>query len=451
MRLKEYGQYYRQLLKLGGPIVIGQIGMILLGFADTAMVGHYTTPDLAAASFVNSIFNLVIIFATGFSYGLTPIVAYYFARAEWDDMGATLRASVWINMTLSVLIMALLGVLFCYIEQLNPPEELLPLIKPYYIVQLISVPFMMLFFTMKQFFEGIQCPRVPMYAMLIGVAANIFLNWCLIFGKCYCPEEGLLGAGAATAITRFGLAAGLILYFYYKPRFEGFAQAATSVKVRWNDIKDLNKLSWPVGLQMTMEAASFSLCGIMVGWLGFMELATHQVMITVSQIGYMIYYGMAASVAVYVSHYRSQRNLYRLTKTTSAGFHLTLVTALLVAGVVWLLGGFIGDFFSMNRGVRTMLPPLLIPFVVYQFGDALQCNYANALRGLARVKRVILYAFIAYFVISLPSAYYMGIVLDWGLIGIWWSFPLGLTSAGIMYYLDYHFYIRRWKREIGIK
>ena len=90
-----------------------------------------------------------------------------------------------------------------------------------------------------------------------------------------------------------------------------------------------------------------------------------------------------------------------------------------------------------------MVASLVLPFVLYQFGDGLQCNYSNALRGINDVKRVPLYAFIAYFVISLPSAYIFGFVCGWGLVGIWFSFPLGLTSAGIMFYLRYR---KGWSR-----
>ena len=131
--------HYKALLKLGLPIVIGQLGMIVLGFADTLMIGHHSTEGLAAASFVNNMFNLVIIFATGFSYGLTPIVGSLFGQGEQKAVGCTLRNALWANGLMGILLTALMVVLYANIHRLGQPEELLPLMRPYYLVLLISL------------------------------------------------------------------------------------------------------------------------------------------------------------------------------------------------------------------------------------------------------------------------------------------------------------------------
>ena len=82
-----------------------------------------------------------------------------------------------------------------------------------------------------------------------------------------------------------------------------------------------------------------------------------------------------------------------------------------------------------------MVSMTIIPFVVYQFGDGMQSNYANALRGLSNVKPLVYVAFLSYFVITLPLGYFLGIYLDAGLVGIWSAFPFGLTVAGVLYWL----------------
>ena len=137
--------HYKALLKLGIPIVIGQLGMIVLGFADTLMIGHHSTEDLAAASFVNNMFNLVIIFATGFSYGLTPIVGRLFGSGDKKSVGCTLKNALWANGLMGILLSALMGILYLNIHRLGQPEELLPLMRPYYMVLLVSLIFVMLF------------------------------------------------------------------------------------------------------------------------------------------------------------------------------------------------------------------------------------------------------------------------------------------------------------------
>ena len=111
--------HYKALLKLGIPIVIGQLGMIVLGFADTLMIGHHSTEDLAAASFVNNMFNLVIIFATGFSYGLTPIVGSLFGSGKKKAVGQTLKNALWANGLMGILLSALMGILYLNIFQIT--------------------------------------------------------------------------------------------------------------------------------------------------------------------------------------------------------------------------------------------------------------------------------------------------------------------------------------------
>ena len=130
--------HYKALFKLGIPIVIGQLGMIVLGFADTLMIGHHSTEDLAGASFVNNIFNLAIIFATGFSYGLTPIVGSLFGQGEQKAVGRTLKNALLVNGLIGILLTSVMGALYLNIHRLGQPEELLPLMRPYYMVLLIS-------------------------------------------------------------------------------------------------------------------------------------------------------------------------------------------------------------------------------------------------------------------------------------------------------------------------
>ena len=205
-------------------------------------------------------------------------------------------------------------------------------------------------------------------------------------------------------------------------------------KVNRGDFVKLNKLGFPLALQMGMETASFSLTSMMVGWIGTTALAAHQIMLTVSQVCFMMYYGMAAAVAVRISFFCGMKNYPSLLRTSYAGFHLVLFLAVCGAIPIFLLRHVIGYWFTSDVEVATLVAATVIPFVIYQFGDGMQCNYANALRGLSYVKPMMYIAFLAYFVVSLPLSYVFGIVMGGGLAGIWWAFPFGLTTAGVLYY-----------------
>ena len=435
--MKPYIRHYKELAKLGLPIIIGQIGIIFVSFADTFMVGRHGTDDLGAAGFVNNMFNLAIIFATGFSYGLTPVVSKLFGRNKLKEIGGTLKNALVANSVIAIFIMLAMGILFLNIEHLEQPESLMWLIRPYYLVLLISIPFVMLFNAFRQFADGITDTRTSMWILLTGNVLNVAGNYILIFGNCGMPELGLLGAGVSTLLSRMAMLGIFMLLFFRSKRYRVYRQGFQNSTINRNDQKLLNRIGLPVALQMGMETASFSLATIMVGWLGTAALAAHQIMCTMSQLGFMMYYGMAAAVAVKVGFYNGYNDKREIRQVANAGFHLILMMGVVASLSIFLLRNHMGGVFTDNAEVATLAAQLALPFIIFQFGDGLQCNFSNALRGIEDVKPVMLYAFIAYFIISLPAGYLFGFVLKWGLPGVWMSFPFGLTSAGVMFYLRF--------------
>ena len=412
--------------------MIGQLGMIILGFADTMMVGHHSTTELGAASFVNNIINLVIITATGFSYGLTPIVGGLFGREELPQAGRALRCALLANLMAGAIMMAALGILYFNVGNIGQPKELLPYIKPYYLVLLASIPFVMLFNAFKQFTDSITETRTSMWILLSGNLLNIIGNYVLIYGKAGMPEMGVVGAGVATLLSRVVMVALFLFVFLsrkkMRPYREGFFVLGWSRQL----VRRLVSLGTPIALEMGMETASFSLSIIMVGWLGTIALASHQVMITISQFTFMVYYGLGAAVAVRTSYFNGQDDRDNVRHTVVAGLQVMVALELLLSGIIFLLRNHIGGWFTDSAEVSSTVISLMVPFFIYQFGDGLQINYANALRGIADVKPLMVIAFIAFFVISLPVGYFCGFVLNFGLVGVWMAFPFGLTSAGVI-------------------
>lgn len=435
MRLHPY--HYRSLLSLGLPIMVGQLGMIILGFADTMMVGHHSTTELGAASFVNNIINLVIITATGFSYGLTPIVGGFFGREELPQAGKALRCALLANLMAGTVMMAALTILYFNVGNIGQPEELLPYIRPYFLVLLASLPFVMLFNAFKQFTDSITETRTSMWILLSGNFLNIIGNYVLIYGKAGMPEMGVVGAGVSTLLSRIVMVALFLVVFLsrkkMRPYRDGFLRLGWSRPM----LRRLVSLGTPIALQMGMETASFSLSIIMVGWLGTIALASHQVMITISQFTFMVYYGLGAAVAVRTSYFNGQNDREKVRHTVVAGLQLMVALELLLSGIIFLLRNHIGGWFTDSAEVSSTVVTLLLPFFIYQFGDGLQITYANALRGIADVKPLVVIAFIAFFVISLPVGYFCGFVLGFGLVGVWMAFPFGLTSAGVMMWLRF--------------
>ena len=431
--------HYRALLTLGIPIVIGQIGVIILGFADTLMIGRHSSQELAAASFVNNMFNLAIIFSTGFAYGLTPIVGSLFGQGKQEEAGKMLKNGLAANTALAAVVCLAMLLLYLNIGNLGQPDELLPFIRPYFLVLLASLPFVLWFNGFKQFTDGITDTKVSMWILLGGNMLNIIGNYILIYGKWGAPEMGLLGAGVSTLCSRILMVAAYLVLFFGTARYASFKKGYAAGRINKTDFYQLNKLGLPIAGQMGMETASFSLSAIMVGWIGSSALASYQIMIAVSQVCFMMYYGMGAAVSVRISNFFGQGDITATHSIAASGFRIILAMTIVLSIPIFLLRHHIGGWFTDDLAVSAMIPQIIIPFLLYQFGDGLQINFANALRGIADVQLMMLFSFIAYFVISLPAGYLFGFVFNWGVTGIWMAFPFGLTSAGIMYYLRFRY------------
>ena len=418
------------------------MGVIVLGFADTLMIGHHSTNELGAASFVNNMFTLAIIFSTGFSYGLTPIVGGFYGVRKFAAAGQALRCSLLANLLVGILLTGIMAILYLNVERLGQPEELLSLIKPYYLILLASLIFVLLFNGFKQFTDGITDTKTAMWILLGGNVLNIVGNYILINGKLGFPELGLLGAGISTLFSRIVMVLVFVLVFFSSRRFLRYKLGF--IRLGWSRalFRQLNALGWPVAFQMGMETASFSLSTVMVGWLGTIALASHQVMLTISQFTFMMFYGMGAAVAVRVSNFKGQNDIVNVRRTAYAGAHIILAMGIVLLSIVFFFRYQVGGWFTDNTEVSAMVVVLMVPFLAYQFGDGMQINFANALRGISDVKPMMLIAFIAYFIISLPAGYFFGFVMGWGLFGVWMAFPFGLSSAAVMLWLRFRYKTR---------
>ncbi|KAA6341811.1 Multidrug resistance protein NorM [termite gut metagenome] len=432
---------------LGVPIMLGQLGSIILGFADTWMIGWHSTDELGAASFVNNIFALAIISGMGFAYGLTPVVGELYGKGELAASGRALRCSVFANTCAGMLLTAALFIVYLNLERLKLPEELLPLIKPYYLVLLASFIFVMIFNAFKQFFDGITDTQTSMWILIGGNLLNIAGNYVLINGKCGFPEWGLLGAGISTLCSRILMVIVFVGVFMKSARFARYKVGFFRLELSRKMFRRLNTLGWPISLQMGMETSSFSLSTVMVGWLGTIALASHQVMCTIATLAYLVYYGMGAAIAVRVSNFKGHHDWVNVRRSAYAGFHLIMVLAILFSSSLFLFRYQIAGLFTDSKEVTLTVVSLVLPMLLYQFGDGLQITFANALRGISDVKPMMWIAFIAYFVISLPAGYIFGFILDGGIVGIWMAFPFGLTSAGGMLWYRFRGQTRRKHRD----
>ena len=425
----KYGRNYRSLLRLAIPIIIGQLGGIITGLADTIMVGQHSTAELAASSFVNNVLNAFIIFGTGYSFALTPLVGENLARNKRYVVSAWLKNGIVANLLLSIVLMAVLVVVYFNIERFGQPVELLPMIRPYFLISMLSIIFVMLANAFRQFVEGITNPSVSMWILISGNMMNILGNYVLIYGKCGLPEMGLMGAGYSTLISRIFMFAMFVLVFLLRPSYKVYRKGFMRMWVLPNRLMRVTKLGVPIAFQQGLEAATFSLTAIMVGWLGSTELAAHQVVISISTISFTTYLGLGSATAIRTSFYKGANDWQQVRKTTVAGIHLGMIVSTLTCLVLFFLRKDISYIFSDDPNVATIVILLLPILMLYQYVDGAQIVLANALRGLSDVKSIMWISFITNFLIAIPAGYLLGFPFGWGIEGIWMAYPIGFVFS----------------------
>ena len=298
----------------------------------------------------------------------------------------------------------------------------------------------MMFNSFKQFADGITDTKTSMWIMLSANLLNIIGNSLLIYGVWGLPALGLTGAGISTLASRIFMFVAFAIIFFRKQSYRRYLVGYHRTTYNTGDLKVLNRMGMMVGLQMGMETALFSISGIMIGWLGTVPLAAHQVVASISTLGFMVYYGVGAAVSIRVSNFFGRGDITGVRRATLAGTHLLAVLAISVSVFFLLVREHIGWLYTSSEDVANLVAVLMIILVFYQFGDSLQIIFANALRGVADVTSMAVISFIGYFVIALPVSYICGFVLDWGIEGIWIGYPVGLTlTGGMMCWRFYHF------------
>lgn len=438
----KYRRFYKQIFIVGLPILLGQLGVIITGFVDTMMVGRYSTGVLASASFVNSLFNLMNIVCLGFSYGLTPVVGAYFAKGDKRRIGTVVKTALILNIMFGLLCGLIMLFLYVFLDEMGQPEELLPLMRPYFMIILLSMIPVVAVNALRQFTDGITDTKTGMIILLGGNVLNIIGNWLLIYGKLGFPEWGLFGAGVSTLIARFVMLIAYVLCLCLMSRYReylyGFIEGIVSLK----DFVSIGKLSVPVSMQMGMETGIFTVATVFVGWLGAEYLAAYQVILVMGTLGFMVYYSFGASMSIMIANYSGVGEKEKVRSCAQAGFHIILASAVVASLLLLVSGEGAIRLFTNDEAVVGIAMLLIVPWIVYQLGDAMQVAYANALRGIKCVLPVMKYAFIAYMVIGVPACYLFAFPLGGGIVGIYLSFAVSLLFAGVLF-------MRRFYKEIA--
>ena len=201
MILKSYIPFYKRNLNLAFPVMITQAGQMIVTFADNIMVGHLGTVEFAGVAFANSIFVIGMVFCVCFTQGLTPYIGQCYGKGENDNLAKYFQNSFIINLILSIKMIILMYAVMFFMPYMGQDPTILPYSYSYYKILVISILPFILFFSIRNFSEGIGITKYAMYITIFSNLLNIFLNWVLIFGYLVFPNMVVDGAAIATLIS----------------------------------------------------------------------------------------------------------------------------------------------------------------------------------------------------------------------------------------------------------
>lgn len=432
------------------PVVLSQVGQVSVHLVDNMMVGHVGTPELAAAAFANNVFMIGMYFGMGVTYGLTPLIGNVYSKGAFKVVAGLLKNGMFTHIAAAVGLTLIMFASYLVLPMLGQPPEVLELARPYYLLLCLSYFPFMFFFSFKQIFEGIGNTKMAMHITLISNVINVLVNYVLIFGKLGFPEMGLIGAGVGTLVSRLFMPLMFVVYIYNKPRFKRYFLLAYKQFFDFKKVISILKIGIPIGFQIIVEVIAFGIGAIMMGWLGEIELAAHQVALGLASFTYMISLGVSQANTIRVSHQMGVKDFKALKMASFASTHIVL-TFMIVMGIVFVLArNTLPILFTLDPEVINIAAGLLVIAAVFQVFDGLQVIMLSTLRGMEDVRIPMFFAFFSYLIIGIPTSYILTFVFQIGPQGIWFGYLVGLGLAGVLFYFRFKYVFRKKAKKNGL-
>jgi MATE family multidrug resistance protein len=418
--------------KLSTPIIFGELTQMALGIIDNIMVGSISYKHLAAASLVNSVMNVPFVLGIGMTMSVSQTVSMAHGRKDGLKVSHYLYNGFWLCSIAAILIALFLNFSKNILFHLGQDQVVAALAVPFLQLMGWSTIPMLMFIVIKQFTDGLERTRTAMILSLSALPVNIFINWLLIYGNWGFPRLELTGAGIGTLITRSLI---LIVFIIVLQKHSSFKRYITvrrnQWKLKWQTIKELLHIGVPSSMQVAMESGAFAVSGIIIGTLGAVQLAAHQIALSCASVAFMVSWGLAQGGSIRVSNAWGRNDWSDINIIGKS----TLISGLLygIFGAIFFIcfRNILPVAFNKNTEVLSLSAILMMYAAVFQISDATQAIGAGLLRGIKDVKIPTLYIGTAYWIIGIPLGCIMAFTFRLGAAGMWIGFVGGLTFSSM--------------------
>lgn len=420
----------REMLSIAAPVVVVQVGLQVMGFVDTLMVGRLSADALAGVALGNFYFFNIAIFGMGTLMALDPVVAQALGAG---DLGRA-RRGIQRGVLLALVISAGVGAAFAFsgpaFELLRQPSAVVPMARRYVEISTVGLPAFFIFVVLRQSLQAMLVVRPVLFAVVIANAVNVIANWVFIFGNLGAPPMGVAGSAWATVLARWVMLVALLVAGWptLRPHLRGSWRAATAPGPLWATVR----LGAPIGFQWFFEAGAFAMATLMFGWLGTVPLAGHEVALSLASLTFMVPVGFSVAAAALVGQAVGRSDMPSA-RRHAAGAWVLGVGFMAFSGVLMLLFPVsIARWFTPDLAVIGAAAPLIAIAGVFQVFDGTQAVASGLARGTGDTKVPMLLHLFGFWALGVPLAAVLGFRTHLAGAGIWWGLTLGLIVAAVL-------------------
>ena len=422
----------RVSLVLALPLALGQLAAMLMSVVDSILAGQHSLNTLAAVTVGSSIWTVALLVCVGVLMAIPPSVAQLNGAGRRREIGPLWRQAIWIALPMGLLLMLLVWHSPRLLDAIGIVAEVRPQAAAFLRAIAFGAPALSLYFCFRYLSEGLAWTPPTMLFGIAGLLLLIPLGYALMFGYGVLPELGAAGLGYATGLVLWLQALGFLAYLRCSRRFEDLGLFQRFDLPNWPVIRGLLLLGLPMGVSIFMEGSLFVATALLIGRLGAVDVAAHQIALNVASVCFMLPLGIAMATTVRVGHAAGAGDLSAVRWAAGAGFALGGVTQTAAALVLLLAGAWISSFYTSDVAVSALAVTLMRYAAVFQFPDGIQVLSAGALRGLKDTRIPMLITIFAYWGIGLPLGSWFGLHLNGRAPGLWVGLILGLTVAAVL-------------------
>ncbi len=414
----------RPIFTLSVPLIIGFLAATAIGVVDTIMIAPLGTVPLAAAGITTAVLIIVI----SALWGVVTVIGVQIATAEGAEdrveVSAIVKNGLILALIVGLLCAALMMAIYPVLGPIGQPDEVVAIVGPYWAAMAVWIAPFILFFALKTLFDGVGREWTGVAFLYLAVVVNVPANYLLI----HVVGLGLVGAGLASVLSQTVALAAAFAYWRLSPTMAAFRAEA---QMDWARVRYLGRESLPLCIGYGGEGGAYAFIGIMMGWIGASALAAHQVANAVAGLAYVIPLGMSGAVAIRIGQAIGGHHRERLRAILKAGLVIVTIWQSAIA-LAFLLGGrSMAAALTADPEVIELAAALFVVLAIMQIADGIQSTSLGALRGMMDNRVPTAITLTAYWPLALPAAYLAGIVFDFGAVGLWLGFTLGIAIAAV--------------------